>query len=44
MKTLMIDSGPVYDRIALFQDGRLDDLLLEPAQNRPLSDLSIKVG
>lgn len=32
MKTLMIDSGPVYDRIALFQDGRLDDLLLEPAQ------------
>ncbi len=31
MNTLMIDSGPVYDRIALYRNGTLDDLLLESA-------------
>lgn len=31
MNTLVIDSGSVYDRIALYRNGVLDDLLLEPA-------------
>lgn len=31
MNILMIDSGPVYDRVALYRNGTLDDLLLESA-------------
>ena len=31
MNTLVIDAGPLYDRIALYRDGVLDDLQLESA-------------